>query len=209
MKEFSLRTIADLTYDTSFLFPAGDWCDLRAHLLTLYSIAKNINALPYGKPESQRPPLCLEIGVRQGPSTMALLLAMRETNGKLISLDIDPVETAVAKQLVAEHGLSGFWDFHLISSDEFARTFKETIDFLWIDGDHCDPQPTLDFEHYAPLVRKDGMIAFHDYSLEPWRMDEGENGVFKCVEGVKQSGQFEVCVLNYSYGLVLMRKLWE
>jgi len=36
------------------------------------------------------------------------------------------------------------------------------IDFLFIDGDHTYQGVKMDFEMYSPLVRKGGIIAFHD-----------------------------------------------
>lgn len=38
----------------------------------------------------------------------------------------------------------------------------EKIDFLFIDGDHTYEGVKKDFEMYAPLVREEGVIAFHD-----------------------------------------------
>jgi predicted O-methyltransferase YrrM len=43
------------------------------------------------------------------------------------------------------------------------------LDFLFIDGDHSYEGVKKDFEMYSPLVRKGGIIAFHDivgHSLE-------------------------------------------
>jgi len=42
-------------------------------------------------------------------------------------------------------------------------------DFLFIDGDHSTEGARMDFYMYAPLVRKGGLIAFHDYNYEPVR----------------------------------------
>ena len=36
------------------------------------------------------------------------------------------------------------------------------LDFLFIDGDHSYNGVKLDFEMYAPMVRENGLIAFHD-----------------------------------------------
>jgi predicted O-methyltransferase YrrM len=36
------------------------------------------------------------------------------------------------------------------------------IDFLFIDGDHSYLGVKKDFELYAPLVKRGGIIAFHD-----------------------------------------------
>jgi len=200
-----------LTQNTSWLFPAGDWTDIRPHLPVLYSLARWVNAPHYGVPDKlSHPPRCFEIGVRQGPSTLALLLAMRETNGSLLSIDFDPVETAVAQRLVAEAELSPWWHFELAHSDLFELPEShQQLDLLWIDGEHHHPQPTQDFTRYAPHVRANGMIVLHDYYLEPWRMDENEDGVRRCVEEViRPSGQYEWCVLPWSYGLTIVRKLF-
>ena len=39
---------------------------------------------------------------------------------------------------------------------------QEPIDFLFIDGDHTYDGVRADFEAYTPLVRRGGLIAFHD-----------------------------------------------
>ena len=39
---------------------------------------------------------------------------------------------------------------------------SEKIDFLFIDGDHTYEGVKKDFKMYTPLVRKGGIIAFHD-----------------------------------------------
>lgn len=41
------------------------------------------------------------------------------------------------------------------------------IDFLFIDGDHRYTGVAKDFELYSPLVRKGGLIAFHDIRPNP------------------------------------------
>lgn len=42
------------------------------------------------------------------------------------------------------------------------KAVKEGIDFLFIDGDHSEAGVCLDFQMYSPLVRKGGIIVFHD-----------------------------------------------
>ena len=37
-----------------------------------------------------------------------------------------------------------------------------SLDFLFIDGDHSYQGVAADFENYAPMVRKGGLIGFHD-----------------------------------------------
>ncbi|MBC8523147.1 class I SAM-dependent methyltransferase [PVC group bacterium] len=38
----------------------------------------------------------------------------------------------------------------------------ELVDFLFIDGDHCEEGVAQDFEMYKKFVRKGGLVAFHD-----------------------------------------------
>lgn len=42
-----------------------------------------------------------------------------------------------------------------------------TVDFLFIDGDHRYEGVRKDFEMYSPLVRKGGIVAFHDVCEGP------------------------------------------
>jgi len=56
--------------------------------------------------------------------------------------------------------------------DETASQVREAfgdrpIDFLFIDGDHSYRGVRSDFERYAPLVRRGGMVAFHDILPHP------------------------------------------
>jgi predicted O-methyltransferase YrrM len=43
-----------------------------------------------------------------------------------------------------------------------AKLGGQSVDFLFIDGDHSYNGVKADFDLYAPLVRRGGMIALHD-----------------------------------------------
>jgi predicted O-methyltransferase YrrM len=47
-------------------------------------------------------------------------------------------------------------------SDNAAKNFAGEIDFLFIDGDHERPQPRKDFDNFSPLIKKGGVLLFHD-----------------------------------------------
>lgn len=77
---------------------------------------------------------------------------------------------------------------HLITSpsqnpstlQEATKIFKqEQIDFLFIDGDHTYGGVKQDFEMYSPLVRKGGIVAFHDIG------ENEEGGVFNLWQELK------------------------
>jgi predicted O-methyltransferase YrrM len=72
----------------------------------------------------------------------------------------------------------------------------EKVDFLFIDGDHTYDGVKMDFEIYSPLVKRDGIIAFHDIVPGP---PEAVGGVprfwaeikhkYRCVELVNDWSQ--------------------
>jgi predicted O-methyltransferase YrrM len=54
------------------------------------------------------------------------------------------------------------------TKDELMRKLKgRKIDFLFIDGDHRYRGVKKDWNLYAPLVKKNGLIAFHDILFHP------------------------------------------
>lgn len=60
-------------------------------------------------------------------------------------------------------------DSHLQGTLEQVRDLfhGEPIDFAFIDGDHTYEGVKKDFEMYGPMVRKGGLIAFHDILPRP------------------------------------------
>lgn len=50
---------------------------------------------------------------------------------------------------------------------ELTKTYLRAnpADFLFIDADHTEPGVRSDYGMYSPLVRKGGMIAFHDIGI--------------------------------------------
>ena len=85
----------------------------------------------------------LEIGGSSGISTIALAAAARATAGKLISIEIDPVRQAEAKETIHSLGLSGFVEF--------------------VAGDAADALPTLGGMSFVLIdCEKEDYIRFFD-----------------------------------------------
>ncbi len=117
----------------------------------------------------------MEIGTRNG-GTLFLFSWTLPSDAKIISLDL-PSEQSIKRgydrfktsrlasfiqtgqQLTLLRG-----DSHNPSSLSKAKSALkgEKIDFLFIDGDHTYEGVKKDFEMYSPLVRKGGLVAFHD-----------------------------------------------
>ena len=108
-----------------------------------------------------------EIGTYKGGSLFCLTQAAA-SNATIISIDIDyPFERRMAFRKFAKNNQ------RIITTKGDTRdpnTYEKTrrilkgrkIDFLFIDGDHSFNGVVNDYVRYAPLVKKGGIIAFHD-----------------------------------------------
>lgn len=107
-----------------------------------------------------KPQAILEIGMHQGYSME--LWRKTFTPDVLIGMDINP---PTIESYIAESGMLWNTDSHVNETQSIVylrmAPFNK-IDFLFIDGDHSYDGVKKDFEMYSPLVRKGGIIAFHD-----------------------------------------------
>ncbi len=79
----------------------------------------------------------LEIGGSSGISTIALAAATQTTQGRLVSLELEPIRQAESKQTIARLGLSPFVDFRLGDAAEALPQLSE-LDFVLIDCEKHD-----------------------------------------------------------------------
>jgi len=102
----------------------------------------------------------VELGVRCGDSTAAILCALRETGGHLYSCDIqDWPET---RQTMAAAGLDSRWQFYVTNDMEWGRKWTEPIDVLFIDSSHERLHTEEELRMFGPHVREGGLILLHD-----------------------------------------------
>ena len=127
-----------------------------------------------------RPSVVLEIGTAKGGTLFLFSRAVRE-DALLISVDLPGgpffggrYEETLLPSMVSLTGRGQ--RLRLIRSDSHSTNTKREIeqalggrpvDFLFIDGDHSYEGVRKDFEMYSPLVRKGGIIAFHDICAGP------------------------------------------
>ena len=62
--------------------------------------------------------------------------------------------------------------------------YNDGIDFLFIDGDHKYESVLADWIMYSNLVKKNGIVAFHDCNLKDSMY--GQNGVYKLLKDLKK-----------------------
>ena len=102
----------------------------------------------------------LEIGGSSGISTIALAGAAQQTNGRLISLEIEPTRQAESKETIARLGLSAFVDFRLGNAAAVLPKLTES-DFVLIDCEKEDYVRFFDLLHMAPggVIAADNVLS--------------------------------------------------
>lgn len=165
--------------------------DMDQHLLTLYTIARFLPAK-----------VAVEIGTDDGSSTIPLLLGMMENDGVLYS--IDPAPCGIAKDRVNAAAMDLRWRFINKRSADAVQDVPPLIDLLFIDGDHSAGGVRADWENYSPLVRRNGLVLFHD------AMNQKEfPGIYTLIEtDIRPNwGEYECCTLPFGWGLTIVRRV--
>jgi predicted O-methyltransferase YrrM len=109
-----------------------------------------------------RPRRSMEIGGSSGISTIALAAAARRTDGRLISLEIEPARQAEAKETIASLGLGTWVEFVLGDAGDLIPGFGD-LDFVLIDCEKADYVRFFDMLRLSPgaIVVADN-ITSHD-----------------------------------------------
>lgn len=151
-------------------------------ITNMYILQKSLPRLRYGgypNPEVLyilirriRPKILVETGVSFGVTSSFILQALEDNGeGKLYSIDL-PFQFAKENETgsLVPIRLRHRWKLILgDSKTELSSLLNDLkrIDFLFIDGDHTYEGVKRDFLMYSPLVRKGGIIAFHDIVPHP------------------------------------------
>jgi predicted O-methyltransferase YrrM len=129
--------------------------------------------------QQRKPRVVVEIGTANG-GTLFVWCAVADPNAVIISIDLPGgihgggyprwksfIYRKFAKPKQTLHLLRV--DSHLSSTRDRLKAILPPggIDFLFIDGDHTYEGVKKDFELYSPLVRRGGIVAFHDICLHP------------------------------------------
>jgi len=126
--------------------------DIHEHLCTLYLLTIELKLTNV-----------LELGTRSGASTIAFLQALKEINGNLTSIDMDPC--LEAKKIVNDSHLNQNWKF--IQGDDLKVKWDEPIDHLFIDTSHTYDHTLAELKKYEPYVKEGGIITLHDTISSP------------------------------------------
>ncbi len=157
--------------------------------------------------EKIKPKTVLEIGTATGGS-LFLFSRFSSSNANIVSIDLPKGASGgfyakMAESLYKKFGAPGQKITLLRKNSHKKETFEllktiignNELDFLFIDGDHSYEGVKQDYELYSPLVKKGGIIAFHDICEHPIRCD-----VDKYWNEIKVGKNYKELVENYNQG---------
>jgi predicted O-methyltransferase YrrM len=130
-----------------------------------------------------QPRTVVEIGTATG-GTLFIWCALARADATIVSIDlpggIHGGGYPYWKTFVYKRFTSANQKLHLLRGNSHdpamleqlkSRLAGQPVDFLFIDGDHTYAGVKQDFEMYSPLVRKGGLVAFHDICVHPPELD--------------------------------------
>lgn len=118
---------------------------------------------------SINPKRIFEIGTHRGYSAETWIAAFNPS--EFVTFEIDKKPDDAVELAYKEAGENSY--HYLWETDSHNNTLvfdKGAYDFMFIDGDHSLDGVTLDWDMYSDVVRKGGIVAFHDvlhYNKDP------------------------------------------
>lgn len=174
-----------------FIYGGAMLDDTRELGWILFQIARGM-ALQFGEIRA------LEIGVRQGGTTIPLLFGLHSTvpHGHLVSIDNDLELPNAYKVACANVERLGFeWELFLADSRTWQSPYSQ-YHLIYIDADHSYEGVRADFEKYGPLLVKDGLMLFHDAEDHP--------GTRRALD--EKRNDWNIVTMPFSHGLAIARR---
>jgi len=164
----SIGDVLNLCFGNAFIFELIKPSQVKEEICALLRLLKNL-----------KPGVILEIGTARG-GTLFLWTYIASNDATIISIDLPGGPfgggyPALRKFLYKSFAREKQKIFLIRGDSHDPETLNkvkkilgnELIDFLFIDGDHTYEGVKKDFEMYGSLVRKGGIIAFHDIVPHP------------------------------------------
>lgn len=117
--------------------------------------------------EYYQPSTIIELGTSFGIAT--LYLADSTSVKKVFTVEGCPATAKIAQQNFSSAGLEKI-DLQITEFDAFIQNWKsknQSIDLLYVDGNHQFAPTVRYYEELAPLISKNGIVIFDDIHLSP------------------------------------------
>jgi len=102
----------------------------------------------------------LEIGTSNGFSALFLGFALKDTGGKLLTIDIDPNKIAIAKENIKKAGLDDVIEVMQGDAHQIVPKLNKEFDMIFLDADHLNNNTYLD--ELLPKLRVGGLLLTDD-----------------------------------------------
>lgn len=132
------------------------------------------NHLLYAIVRCLAPEVIVEVGSARGKSTCSMALACKHNHrGKVYAIDPHVPNAwtehdtggdneAFLRGRLRDYGLNAYCEVIKSTSRAVAQSWSQPIGFLFIDGDHSYEGVKADYEGFAPWLRDDALVFFHD-----------------------------------------------
>jgi len=159
----------------------------------------------------EQPKIAVEIGCQVGLTTccMAMAMAMADNDyddkaGHVYGIDKERPHANSTKLELENLGLSEYATvFHGDSKEVIHSNFEpNTIEFLFIDGDHSRDKVYSDVFDNISFIRTNALVVFHDYS------GHTKHGVDDALNDLEAKGhEFDKIRINILTNGLLIRKI--
>jgi len=133
--------------------------------------------------------IVVELGMRYGTSTKAILAAVNDSSGHLYSLD--------TYKLVSLDNEKNF-TFILGDDMDLVKTWDKPIDHLFIDTSHLYDHTLSELNEWGSFVVDGGIITLHDTN---------QKGVMDAIKNYVEKNNYEFENFEESNGLAVIKKL--
>jgi caffeoyl-CoA O-methyltransferase len=149
----------------------------------------------------------LELGTFTGYSSIAMATAL-PPDGRIITCDVDPDATAIARRYMDESGYGDKIEIRLGPALETISTLEGPFDLVFIDADK--PNYAAYFEAVLPLLAEDGLVIA-DNVLWSGRVveddgDESTRAIKDFNEHVRSDSRVVSVMLTVRDGMTLIQK---
>ncbi len=177
--------------------------DTERHLLTIFSIALASRGKTY-----------VELGVREGATTLPLLWAAHLNGGKLYSVDINPTSFRCPS------GLEDHWEFVQSDANRFLEGWQHgKMDCVYVDDWHAYDHVKRELELIDRHVGPSSVVLLHDLmygNTEPFYHTDlalpsgqwAEGGPYRAVAELNLNF-WEWSTIPWNNGLTLLRKKYS
>jgi caffeoyl-CoA O-methyltransferase len=145
----------------------------------------------------------LELGTFTGYSSLSMARGLPE-GGRVISCDVDPETTAIARRYAEEAGLADRIEYRTGPALETVSQLDGLFDLVFIDADK--PNYRNYYEAVLPKLSDDGLIVADNALRDGRVLEDGGEPMKEFNDHVRNDPRVECVLLTVRDGMLLVRK---